>query len=215
MSSNACARSAWNCRPKLSTARADGDDARPLQVILVDTNVIVDVWTADPRSGHWSAGSSARAAAADVLAVNPIIFAGAVDRFRHGEPARRGALQRRPAPPASCAIGGGGSRSSLLGATASAVGGARRDCRTSSSAPTPRRKASGFSRATRLWTSAWTFRGTDLDLSGLASSAAPLRRRTAWSAPSANLIAHSGNHVPCARRRGVSLRESAGAMKEE
>ena len=44
-------------------------------MILVDTNVIVDIWTADPEWGLWSAAALARAAAADVLAVNPIIFA--------------------------------------------------------------------------------------------------------------------------------------------
>jgi predicted nucleic acid-binding protein len=44
-------------------------------LILVDTNVIVDIWTADPRWSDWSARALTRAAARDVLAVNPVIFA--------------------------------------------------------------------------------------------------------------------------------------------
>jgi predicted nucleic acid-binding protein len=44
-------------------------------LILVDTNVFVDVWTADPKWGEWSAGALARAAETDTLAVNPVIYA--------------------------------------------------------------------------------------------------------------------------------------------
>ena len=44
-------------------------------MILVDTNVIVDIWTADPRWSEWSADALTRAARSDALAVNPIIFA--------------------------------------------------------------------------------------------------------------------------------------------
>jgi predicted nucleic acid-binding protein len=43
-------------------------------VTLVDTNVFVDVWSNDPRSGSWSATALARAAARGPLAINPIIF---------------------------------------------------------------------------------------------------------------------------------------------
>lgn len=44
-------------------------------MILVDTNVFVDLWTADPRWGEWSAGALTRAADAGPLAINPIIYA--------------------------------------------------------------------------------------------------------------------------------------------
>jgi hypothetical protein len=44
-------------------------------VILVDTNVFVDIWTSDPKWGEWSARALAAAAASDTLAVNPVIYA--------------------------------------------------------------------------------------------------------------------------------------------
>src|SRR5262249_49603332 len=44
-------------------------------VILVDTNVFVDLWTQDPVWGNWSATALARAAERSPLAVNPIIYA--------------------------------------------------------------------------------------------------------------------------------------------
>jgi predicted nucleic acid-binding protein len=44
-------------------------------LILVDTNVFVDLWTSDPKWGKWSEAALARAAETDELAVNPIIFA--------------------------------------------------------------------------------------------------------------------------------------------
>jgi predicted nucleic acid-binding protein len=44
-------------------------------VILVDTNIIVDIWTADARWSEWSAAALASAARSDALAINPIIFA--------------------------------------------------------------------------------------------------------------------------------------------
>jgi len=44
-------------------------------VILVDTNVFVDVWSRDPAWAEWSEAALARAAEADTLAVNPMIYA--------------------------------------------------------------------------------------------------------------------------------------------
>ncbi|HET7293201.1 MAG TPA: type II toxin-antitoxin system VapC family toxin, partial [Vicinamibacteria bacterium] len=44
-------------------------------VILVDTNVFVDVWSHDPTWAAWSEQMLARAAEAGPLAVNPIIYA--------------------------------------------------------------------------------------------------------------------------------------------
>ena len=44
-------------------------------MILVDTNIFVDLWTSDPRWGDWSAEALARAAEGSVIAINPIIYA--------------------------------------------------------------------------------------------------------------------------------------------
>lgn len=44
-------------------------------MILVDTNVFVDVWTRDPVWAEWSEQALARAADAGPLAVNPVIYA--------------------------------------------------------------------------------------------------------------------------------------------
>ena len=44
-------------------------------MILVDTNVFVDLWTADPKWGEWSATALARAADRGAIGVNPIIYA--------------------------------------------------------------------------------------------------------------------------------------------
>jgi hypothetical protein len=44
-------------------------------VILVDTKVFVDIWTADPTWGEWSAEALARAAEKGAVGVNPIIYA--------------------------------------------------------------------------------------------------------------------------------------------
>jgi predicted nucleic acid-binding protein len=44
-------------------------------MILVDTNVLVDLWTRDPAWGEWSEEALARAAERSPLAVNPIIYA--------------------------------------------------------------------------------------------------------------------------------------------
>lgn len=44
-------------------------------MILVDTNVFVDLWTRDPVWGAWSEDALARAAEAGPLGINPIIYA--------------------------------------------------------------------------------------------------------------------------------------------
>jgi predicted nucleic acid-binding protein len=44
-------------------------------MILVDTNVFVDLWSEDPHWGEWSARALARAAETSTLAVNPVIYA--------------------------------------------------------------------------------------------------------------------------------------------
>jgi len=43
--------------------------------VLVDSNVILDVATNDPRWGEWSSRALAAAADASVLVINPIVFA--------------------------------------------------------------------------------------------------------------------------------------------
>lgn len=44
-------------------------------MILVDTNIFVDLWTADPKWGEWSSEAVARSVARDSLAINPVIYA--------------------------------------------------------------------------------------------------------------------------------------------
>jgi len=43
--------------------------------VLVDSNVLLDVLTDDPRWAQWSADALARQADRDVLTINPIIYA--------------------------------------------------------------------------------------------------------------------------------------------
>jgi hypothetical protein len=52
-------------------------------VILVDTNILVDLWTADPLWAAWSEEALARAAERSELAVNPIIYAELCLGFAH------------------------------------------------------------------------------------------------------------------------------------
>ncbi len=44
-------------------------------MILVDTNVFVDIWTADTSWHAWSTAALARAADQDSIAINPVIYA--------------------------------------------------------------------------------------------------------------------------------------------
>jgi len=43
--------------------------------VLVDSNVLIDVAVADPEWGDWSRRALDRAAAAEILVVNPIVYA--------------------------------------------------------------------------------------------------------------------------------------------
>ena len=54
-------------------------------VVLVDSNVILDVLTEDARWLVWSAGALAKAAERDVLVINPIIYAEVSVRFERIE----------------------------------------------------------------------------------------------------------------------------------
>jgi predicted nucleic acid-binding protein len=46
-----------------------------MTTVLVDSNVILDVATEDPRWGEWSADSLERAADEAVLVINPLVYA--------------------------------------------------------------------------------------------------------------------------------------------
>jgi predicted nucleic acid-binding protein len=54
-------------------------------VVLVDSNVILDVLTEDARWLAWSAAALAQAAERDVLVINPIIYAEISVRFERIE----------------------------------------------------------------------------------------------------------------------------------
>ena len=82
-------------------------------MILVDTNVFVDLWTRDPVWGVWSEKALARAAERGPLAVNPIIYAELCLGFERESlleealadaRVRRLALPYRAAWPAVCAF---------------------------------------------------------------------------------------------------------------
>jgi hypothetical protein len=55
--------------------RADGSHAGSRRLILVDTNVLVDIWTRDPTWGDWSSEALAKAVDRELLAVNLVIVA--------------------------------------------------------------------------------------------------------------------------------------------
>jgi hypothetical protein len=52
-----------------------------LSAVLVDSNVILDILTEDPRWGHWSEDALSRAADEGIVAINPIIYAEVSVRF--------------------------------------------------------------------------------------------------------------------------------------
>jgi predicted nucleic acid-binding protein len=56
-----------------------------MPVTLVDSNVILDVFTQDPRWFDWSSKALAAASVAGDLAINPIIYAEASVRFESVE----------------------------------------------------------------------------------------------------------------------------------
>jgi len=51
-------------------------------ITLVDSNVILDLVTDDPKWAQWSAEALSRAADESALAINPLIFAEVAIRFR-------------------------------------------------------------------------------------------------------------------------------------
>jgi predicted nucleic acid-binding protein len=73
-----------------------------MSIVLVDSNVLLDVLTEDPRWGRWSSEALARCADDASLAINPIIYAEVSIRFERVEeldealPER--AFQRLPLP---------------------------------------------------------------------------------------------------------------------
>lgn len=58
-------------------------------MVLVDANVLIDLLTDDPAWRSWSEQNLRTCAAADVLAVNPIIFAEIAPHFRTGQDAEQ------------------------------------------------------------------------------------------------------------------------------
>jgi predicted nucleic acid-binding protein len=51
------------------------------EIVLVDSNVLLDVLTEDPQWSSWSAESLARCANEGALAINPIVYAEVSIRF--------------------------------------------------------------------------------------------------------------------------------------
>jgi len=64
-------------------------------VTLLDSNVILDLVTDDPKWASWSADALARAADESRLAINPLIFAESVDRIHDHRGVGRAAFSRR------------------------------------------------------------------------------------------------------------------------
>jgi hypothetical protein len=56
-----------------------------LSTVLVDSNVLLDVLTEDPRWAAWSESALARCADESVIAINPIIYAEVSIRFERIE----------------------------------------------------------------------------------------------------------------------------------
>lgn len=56
-----------------------------MAVVLVDSNVILDVLTEDARWFAWSADALAKSAESDVLVINPLIYAEVSVRFERIE----------------------------------------------------------------------------------------------------------------------------------
>jgi hypothetical protein len=96
-------------------------------VILVDTNIFVDLWTRDAVWANWSEEALGRAAESDPLGVNPIIYAelclgfekeSLLDVTLAAVGVRRLPLPYRAAWPAACAFAAyrkrGGRRSTPL-----------------------------------------------------------------------------------------------------
>ncbi len=73
-----------------------------MTAVLVDSNVLLDVATEDPRWGEWSSSALAEVAHASALAINPIIYAEVSIRYDTIEELERvlpvGVFRREPLP---------------------------------------------------------------------------------------------------------------------
>ena len=56
-----------------------------MSVVLVDTNVLLDIFTEDPTWYVWSSSALAKCAESESLAINPIIYAEVSVRFERVE----------------------------------------------------------------------------------------------------------------------------------
>lgn len=61
--------------------RSVGEREQGSIVTLVDSNVLLDIFTEDPTWSQWSAGAVADARDAGVLVINPIVYAEVSARF--------------------------------------------------------------------------------------------------------------------------------------
>jgi hypothetical protein len=80
-----------------------------MTVVLVDSNVLLDVLTSDPLWFAWSAGELARAQDAARLAINPVIYAEVsvhYSKIEHLEEALPSALAREPIPYSAAFLAG-------------------------------------------------------------------------------------------------------------
>jgi predicted nucleic acid-binding protein len=70
--------------------------------VLVDSNILIDVMTEDPRWFDWSSEALARCAEAAVLVINPVIYAEVSIRFKTIEELEeclpKGMFERRDLP---------------------------------------------------------------------------------------------------------------------
>lgn len=102
----------------------------------VDSNVLLDVLTEDPKWGGWSLDALAEAAEADPLYINPIVYAEVSIRFSTVEaveealPKRTTDVNQSPGKPRS-------SRARCSSTTDGTAARSRRHCPISSSARTP------------------------------------------------------------------------------
>jgi predicted nucleic acid-binding protein len=56
-----------------------------MSAVLVDSNVLLDVFTRDPQWGEWSEQTLAKCADSATLVINPIVYAEVSVRFEHIE----------------------------------------------------------------------------------------------------------------------------------
>ena len=56
-----------------------------MTAVLVDSNVLLDIFTSDPNWGEWSEAELARCADSSTLVINPIVYAEVSIRFERIE----------------------------------------------------------------------------------------------------------------------------------